>query len=97
MVIVMMTLTLRNVIGMEEIVVETNTKMRIHFTVQFVHVMKILKQQQQQLLQQHLQLLQLQLQPIKHQLDQYQVQNFAQVICLFIGIWILSKYDQILM
>ena len=93
MVIVMMTLTLRNVNGMEEIVVD---RMRIHFTVQFVHVMKILKQQQQQLLQQHLQLLQLQLQPIKHQLDQYQVQNFAQVICLFIGIWNLSKYDQIL-
>ena len=62
MVIVMMTLTLRNVNGMEEIVVD---RMRIHFTVQFVHVMKILlQQQQQQLLQQHLQLLQLQLQPI---------------------------------
>ena len=92
MVIVMMTLTLRNVNGMEEIVVD---RMFIHITVRFVHVMKILKRQQQ-LLQQHLQLLQLQLQPIKHQLDQYQVQNFAQVICLFIGIWILSKYDQIL-
>ena len=58
MVIVMMTLTLRNVNGMEEIVVD---RMFIHITVRFVHVMKILKQQQQ-LLQQHLQLLKLQLQ-----------------------------------
>ena len=77
---VMMETTMPNVNGMEEIVVD---RMFIHITVRFVHVMKILKRQQQ-LLQQHLQLLQLQLQPIKHQLDQYQVQNFAQVNCFFI-------------
>ena len=73
-----MTLTLRNVNGMEEIVVD---RMFIHITVRFVHVMKILKQQQQQL-QQHLQLLKLQL-----QLDQvlnvtiYPPRLSARVIC----------------
>ena len=49
MAIVTMLLTMRNVSGMEEIVVET---MYIHFTVKFVHVLiqeqEILEQQQLQ-------------------------------------------------